>query len=348
MPFEVLTWRPESRSDEVECGEFDAEAGLPIRRMLPRGDLSATLEACAAYRAPFRIDVVYTSQMTLATAFDTPVVARTAANDFLRPWIGDAAHAREGALRCRHVVCNSRWTAARLAEFAPGTVTSVLLGGVDTERFQPFPMGDARRVLGWNGADRLLFLAGRHVLKKGIDTAIRAVALLRDPLLRLVLAGTGPETPAMQRLAIELGVCDRVDFIGMIPHDLMPLYLNAASLVLFPSRDAFDPGRGAVDYESMGRLPCEAAACGKVVVAANTGGVAEVVLDGATGLLVAPNDVESLATAVRRLVTEPELCARLGVNARDRAVREFSFDRINRETMRILDQPVTADAVTVD
>jgi glycosyltransferase involved in cell wall biosynthesis len=330
--FRVLTWRPESKSDEAECREFDSTAELPILRTLPRGDLEATLAECASHRA----DVVYTSQMTLARAFQAPVVARTAANDFLRPWIADQEHARDGALRCRSVICNSQWTAARLGEFAPGAAASVVLGGVDVDRFQPFPMEQARRALGWDPDQPVLMLAGRHVLKKGIDVAIAALALLRDLRIRMVLVGTGPETPNLERLSAEMGVADRVDFLGMLPHELMPLYLNAVDLVLFPSRDADDPGRGGIDYESMGRLPCEAAACGKPVVAADVGGVGEVVLDGDTGLLVPPNAPDRLAGSIERILGDHAFRARLGDRARQRAVAELSFDRVNRETERIL------------
>ncbi|MBM3736966.1 MAG: glycosyltransferase family 4 protein [Acidobacteria bacterium] len=327
--FAVLTWEPESRRDATECREFDRAAGYGIRRLLPRNSHAEALACCRDTAREVGATAVYTSLMTLASAFGVPVTARTAGNDFLRPWCGGADEARAGAIHCRTVICNTQWTADRLAAFAPGSRRMVLTGGVDTKLFAPMD----RRV----DPDRvLLFIAARHVLKKGIDLAIRALAEIGDPRVELALAGTGPETLALERLARDLGVADRVDFLGMIPHELMPLYLNAADLVLFPSREAFDPGRGGVDYESMGRLPCEAAACGKAVIAADTGGVREVVVDGETGILVPPDDVAALVAAVRGLMEDPERRGRLESAARERAELLFSFDRVNRTTWEVV------------
>ncbi len=349
IPFRVLTWAPTAETERRECAAFDAQADFRIDRVLPRGDFPAALAECARAEACLAPVAVYSSQIALAPAFRSPVVCRTAGNDFLRPWVGPAevspegleinrAHCRQAASRCAAIVCNSRWTAARLEEFAPGTVAHVLSGGVDTERFFPVPKAEARRVLGWNAEVPVVMAAARHVLKKGLDLAILAS---RDwPDARLVLLGTGPETAALMRMARESGVEHRTDFPGMIPHHAMPLYLNAADIVVFPSREAFDPGRHAVDYETMGRLPCEAMACGTYVVAADTGGVGEIVEDGVTGTLVPPGGVEALAGAVRAVLLNGRLRRERTEAARQRAVSQFSFDRINSATLRILDAAV--------
>jgi hypothetical protein len=209
------------------------------------------------------------------------------------------------------VLCNSEWTRARIREFAgdaPCPELAVVLGGVDTQRFRPLDRAAVRREIGWPEGDEVAFLAARHTIKKGIDTAIEAVKLLekRRPALRLLIAGYGTETDNLRALTEELGLEDRVRFVGGLPHSLMHRYLAAADVALAPSRDVYDPRRFAIDYETMGRMICEAAACGVPTVASDCGGIPEVVLDGETGLLSRPNDAESVAAALDCLLSDRE------------------------------------------
>ncbi|HVK04490.1 MAG TPA: glycosyltransferase family 4 protein, partial [Armatimonadaceae bacterium] len=243
---------------------------------------------------------------------------------------------------CDAVLCNSAWTRGavreKLPDFACGTLP-VVLGGVDTDRFAPVEDRAAvRRGLGWPDGAEVCFLAARHTLKKGIDTAIEAVGLLRHsrPRLRLFVAGEGTETDNLRAYAEELGLTDRVTFVGRLPHALMHRYLAAADIALAPSRDVYDPRRLAIDYETMGRMICEAAACGVPTVASRCGGIPEVVLDGETGVLTRPNDPEGVASAVDSLLADPERARAMGERARAWAVEALSFARVNDETLRWL------------
>jgi starch synthase len=116
----------------------------------------------------------------------------------------------------------------------------------------------------------------------------------------------------------------------------MHRYLAAADVALAPSRDVYDPRRLAIDYETMGRMICEAAACGVPTVASRCGGIPEVVLDGETGVLTRPNDPESVAAAVDSLLADPERARAMGGRAREWAVDALSFERVNAETLRWL------------
>lgn len=170
------------------------------------------------------------------------------------------------------------------------------------------------------------------MLKKGIDVAVRAMALL-DADARLVIAGRGPETPTLVRLARELGLGDRVSFAGPIAHDALPWLLAMADLVLVPSRSVYDPRRFAVDHETMGRIVCEAAACGTPVVASRCGGIPEVVRDGHTGLLVEPGSPDDLAGAVRSILDDTVRRDAMGLASRRWAAEALSFDRVNVATL---------------
>lgn len=152
---------------------------------------------------------------------------------------------------------------------------------------------------------------GRHVPQKGFDVLLRAFATAAgtpDFDLDLVLAGDGPERPRLEVLARDLGIAGRVNFPGSIPRPDVPELFLASSFFVLPSR-----------HEPMGIVNVEAMAAGKAVVASDVGGVAEVVEDGITGLLVPPDEPEPLARALVELATDRGLAKRLGEAGRGRA-----------------------------
>jgi glycosyltransferase involved in cell wall biosynthesis len=364
-PFVVVGQAPRSPAEAAECDEYDRIHGFAARRVIPRGGvIEATLDLLSRTARSVRPRAVFCSQVAYAPALaglGIPVACRSAGNDILRPWLGPADIAykamrrlsydeqrarvaanrewvRRAAPSCGAVLCNSEWTRARVGEFLghpDRPELAVVLGGVDTERFRPLDRAAVRREIGWPEGDEVAFLAARHTVKKGIDTAIEAVKLLehKRPRLRLLVAGYGTETDNLRALTEELGLTDRVRFVGGLPHALMHRYLAAADVALAPSRDVYDPRRFAIDYETMGRMICEAAACGIPTVASACGGIPEVVLDGETGLLSRPNDSESVAAALDCLLSDPDRTAALGRRARAWAEEKLSFDRVNAETL---------------
>jgi glycosyltransferase involved in cell wall biosynthesis len=166
---------------------------------------------------------------------------------------------------------------------------------------------------------RLLFV-GRLVVEKGADVAIRALAHARDQglILDLVVAGDGPEKPALQALAQTLGLGRQIDFTGWTQPANVPALMNAATAVLVPSRWR----------EPFGLVALQAAQMGRPVIASAVGGLPEIVQDGETGLLAPAGDAAALAQAVIRLVSAPDLARRLGRDARTRAEAVFGFDRL--------------------
>jgi glycosyltransferase involved in cell wall biosynthesis len=160
---------------------------------------------------------------------------------------------------------------------------------------------------------------GRLSPEKGFDVLLRAFARVREarPDARLVLAGRGLEEGALTALAGELGVADAVEFRGWVRSDDVPALIDRASVVAVPSRE-----------EGFGMTALEAALRARPVVASRTGGLPEVVEDGVTGVLVAPEEDGELAVAIGELIGDRERAARLGLAARERAQRLFSSDRL--------------------
>lgn len=165
---------------------------------------------------------------------------------------------------------------------------------------------------------RLLCL-GRLVYEKGFDLAVRAFAAIsrRFPGVRLTIASDGPARAALQRLAAELGLTDRVDFLGWIEFEKMPALLKSATIVVMPSRLV----------EGFGLVALDAALMARPIVATRVGGLPEVVADGQTGLVVEPEDSHALAEAIAHLLDHPEAATKMGEAARRRAQELFSWKR---------------------
>jgi glycosyltransferase involved in cell wall biosynthesis len=188
--------------------------------------------------------------------------------------------------------------------------TSVIYNGVETPALAPAP-----RPL---EAPRLVCL-GRVVRDKGFDVALEAFAELvpRFPEARLVVAGDGPARHELETQAQALGVADTVEFPGWVAPERVFELMNSATLAVMPSR--WD--------EPFGLVAVEAALMARPVVASRVGGLAEVVADGETGLLVDKEDPAALARAVAHLLEDPGAAERMGQAARRRARKLFGFDR---------------------
>jgi glycogen(starch) synthase len=139
---------------------------------------------------------------------------------------------------------------------------------------------------------------------------------LRTPGARVVLVGDGPDRGRVERLARRLGVEDRVEVTGFVPHERVPSALGAADVLVLPSF-----------YEELGTVLVEALHAGLPVVASRVGGIPELVEDGITGLLVAPRDPAGLAGAIDAVLGDPVLARRLAANAARRAP-EYDLERV--------------------
>jgi len=180
---------------------------------------------------------------------------------------------------------NARTVAARYG-FEP----TVVFNGIDTSLFRPTtPDPDIVRTDG----TPLLLWVGRLQPWKGVDVALRA--LREIPQAHLMIVGDGETRADLERLAQELGLAERVHFLGALPRERLPSIYAAADLLLATSFASETFGIGLV----------EAQACGLPVVASRFGGFPEVIDEGRTGLLVPPRDPTALAAAVRSLLNDP-------------------------------------------
>ncbi len=205
---------------------------------------------------------------------------------------------------------------------------AVVPPGVDTERFVPLEPSRRRAVRLRFGlpADGLLVLGlHRLVPRKGVDVLIRAVARLRpaQPDLVLAVAGTGRDEPRLRRIAAEAGL--DVAFLGRVSETDKPLLYGAADVYSMCCRNRW----AGLEQEGFGIVFLEAAACGVPQLAGASGGAAEAVADGETGLVVQrPAVLAEVTEALEALVADAGLRARLGAAGRRRAEAEFSYDKL--------------------
>ena len=229
--------------------------------------------------------------------------------------------------RARHIVAAGGYPAAE-AEHAAGCTlpVTVVPPGVDVDRFTPLDDGEraaARAHFGLPVDAELVVSISRLVPRKGFDTAIRAAALLRSsrPSLVLAISGGGRDERRLKALADQLHA--PVRFLGRVPNDDLPKLYGCADVYAMLCRNRW----GGLEQEGFGIVFLEAAACGVPQVAGNSGGAAEAVEDGVSGLVVRkPDDPRAVATAFEQLLDDPAAARRMGAAGRARAVREFSYD----------------------
>ena len=188
----------------------------------------------------------------------------------------------------------------------------VIHHGVDLDRFAP----STRRS---DGVPALVSV-GRLVEKKGFDDLLRALARLDQPF-SFQIYGDGPLHDELMSLRDELGLGDRIDFMGARDSDeIVKALADADAFVLTPTTT--EDG----DRDGIPNVLVEAMACGLPVVTTTAGGITELVADEVNGLLCDPDDVSSIARSVGRIVADPALRARLGAAGRDTVEADYDVN----------------------
>jgi L-malate glycosyltransferase len=185
--------------------------------------------------------------------------------------------------------------------------------GVDLEELQR-PQGG---MIPYSHGSYVLCIA-MHNKKKGLDVLLRAFALLRNtaPSLKLLLVGDGPLRGELERLALCLGLTDRIQFLGLRGREEVARLLHGCEVFVLPSRS-----------EPFGIVVIEALACKKPVIATTVGGIPEIIENGKTGLLIEPDNPEALAAALTNVLQNESL--RLAIARAGNAMVREKFNTKN-------------------
>lgn len=221
------------------------------------------------------------------------------------------------------VLANSDFTRDTLAGLLgvdPGRI-SVVYPTVDADRFRPGISGDGERArIGLKPGEHLILSVGRLQRRKGFDSVIRALPLLRQQGIdaHYAVIGIGEDRQYLQQMAAELGVTDRVHLLGHVSYEDLPRWYAACDLFAMPNRDIEG------DTEGFGIVFLEAASSGKPAVAGAAGGTGSAVVDGVTGLRVDGEKLESITAALARLLLDAAEARRMGLAGRRRVLENFT------------------------
>jgi D-inositol-3-phosphate glycosyltransferase len=208
--------------------------------------------------------------------------------------------------------------------------------GVDLKLFFPMNQSTARCQLGFNPDDTLLLFVGRFDSMKGLDRLLEAMRYLkhRRHLRLIIVGGDGIHTAEGQtllHLARTFGVENSIAFIGRIEQKDLPLYYNAADVMVMPSY-----------YESFGLVSIEALACGIPVVATPVGVMDTIIKEGQNGQLVANGDAKSLAQAIDKVTS---LLPAISADAIRQTVHVFGWPNIASAIIKEYEKTLALEAV---
>jgi phosphatidylinositol alpha-1,6-mannosyltransferase len=181
--------------------------------------------------------------------------------------------------------------------------------GIDVEHFSPQDSSELRRELGLD-EKKVIVSVGRLVHRKGQDHLIESMPeiLAKVPNAHLLIVGRGPYLEHLAKLVAVNKVENHVSFIGRVQYAELPRFICAGDVFAMPSRSRF----AGLEVEGLGIVYLEASACGLPVVAGNSGGAPDAVVEGITGLVVDGTNNTQIADAVITLLTNPQKCKEMG------------------------------------
>jgi glycosyltransferase involved in cell wall biosynthesis len=336
-------------------GHPEAVGGITIHRARPPYNLTALVEilrihsssqariihahATTAYTVALAKRLV--NDMSLVVHIHGTTIGASLISDggiISSSWARSASITRERfmwrrAKRLLAVSENIKDELVRGYEISPDRVR-VIHNGVDSQVFKPDPKRDEiRETLGWKD-HRVVLFVGQLSPRKGLDVLIRASQLVAEESkeVRIVIVGGIPSyqeastrayVSLLRQYAAALGLDKVVDFFGPVPNSELPRIYSAADIFVLPSF-----------YEGLPKSMLEAMACGMPCVASDLLGIAGVLTDD-VGVRVQPGDARKLADAIILLSRDVALRTYLGRKAREKVVRDLTWDEAARKIQRI-------------
>lgn len=213
------------------------------------------------------------------------------------------------------VVANSEGLRQLAQRFEPRLTIKVISNGVNADRFNV-------KDRDWQ-PPRLLFV-GRVVYQKGLDLLLSALGALKQFAWQLDIVGDGPRVEKLKEQARDLGIAERVHFLGWKAKAELPSIYQRANLFVYPSR-----------HEGMPNAVLEAMASGLPVLATRIAGNEELVTPE-TGMLVPAEKVDALRSALEQLLLDAESCQRMGAAGRKRVVQNFTWRRVAEDYLQLM------------
>ncbi len=286
-----------ARDEKIEVAVFGAAA--------PLGLLAPSLRAAGVLRI---ISLTHGHEVWWAKVFPFNIVMRRIGStvDSLT-YLGDFTRAAIGA-------CLTKNARSSMVKIAPG---------IDVERFKPTDASGLRKELGLSDK-RVIVSVGRLVRRKGQDRLIKSLVevLKFIPNAHLLLVGEGPYRGHLEKLVKKFALEENVTFLGRIQYEELPRYICVGDIFAMPSRSRFF----GLEVEGLGIVYLEASACGLPVIAGNSGGAPDAVLEGITGLVVDGLDNGAIAAALLTLLENDAKAKTMGEGGRKWIVENWRWE----------------------
>ncbi len=224
-----------------------------------------------------------------------------------------------------HIQAISRYLQNRALNYGYNGPISIVANGVDYKHFAQKISEESkiavRNSLGLTEEDTVVVTASRLVEKNGVDLLIKS---MQDLDARLVIIGKGGLEADLKALAGELGLRDKVVFVGHKSHKELPKYLQMADIFARPSRS-----------EGLGSAFLEAMAAGIPVIATPVGGIPDFVIDGQTGVFCEPNNPRDIKEKIRQLSSDKEMYQRVVTNGKKLVYDKYQWEHVTQEMEQI-------------
>jgi phosphatidylinositol alpha-1,6-mannosyltransferase len=236
------------------------------------------------------------------------------------------------------------YTRLRIADALSSSAVSrmeQLTPGVDEKHFRPgIDSSKLREELGL-GDRPVIVVVGRLVHRKGQDRLIESLPLIHQviPNAALLICGQGPLRDELEKRVAALKLADDVLFTGRVSWEDLPRYISAGDLFAMPSRSRL----GGLEVEGLGIVYLEASACGLPVIAGNSGGAPDAVIEGETGFVVDGNSIKEISQRIIQLLEDPALRKRMGTRGRSWVEEQWRWDQISARHQLLLLGSATAE-----
>lgn len=232
------------------------------------------------------------------------------------------------ALEADQIICCSKYMKDEIQTlFGPfDHELKIIPNGVEPEQFATLPGKPKIKI---NADDKVVFFIGRLVPEKGLWQLVQAFpqVLYQVPDAKLIIGGKGPMKNALDKAALELGINNRIIYTGFIKEETRNYLYHRAQAAVFPSL-----------YEPFGIVALEAMATNTPVIVSDVGGLSEIVQDGVNGLKVKPGDIDELADAIVKVLSDQQLADQLKRNGIHTIESVYNWDVIADSTLRVYQQ----------
>ncbi|MBW7897488.1 GDP-mannose-dependent alpha-(1-6)-phosphatidylinositol monomannoside mannosyltransferase [Candidatus Brocadiaceae bacterium B188] len=274
--------------------------------------------------------------LILRLLFGIPYIILTHGND-LR--YSSSTKLDEKVVRCllnnaSLVLCNSQFTKEILRKMGYCGMVEILNPGVDIEKYRPTIINSEIIKKYHLDGKKVILSVSRLVKRKGHEYVLQALPIIIEqiPNIFYLIVGKGEQENHLKMMVNNLKIAQSVMLVGYIDEKDLPILYNLCDVFVMPSYELND----GKDYEGFGIVYIEANACGKPVIGGRSGGVADAVIDGKTGLLVEPHNIDEIAGAIIRLLNNTELARRMGENGRLRVEKELSWEILGERLANFL------------